>query len=138
MLRITILSVLLIATSCAEKPSLEALDQLNGYWEIERVVFPDGGSKQYSLSTTIDYFEYKDLSGFRKKVQPVLSGTFNTSDDAEFFKVYAKNDTFIIRYENDLSQWEEEIKTVNSEVLVLVNTEGISYHYKRFQGILPK
>lgn len=138
MLRRTILTVLLIATSCAEKPSLEALDQLNGYWEIERVVFPDGGSKQYSLSTTIDYFEYKDLSGFRKKVQPVLSGTFNTSDDAELFKVYAKNDTFIIRYENDLSQWEEEIKTVNSEVLVLVNTEGISYHYKRFQGIVPK
>ena len=99
------------------------------------MVFPDGSSREYKVNATIDYFEYKDLRGFRKKVQPNLKGTYSTSDDAEFFEIVSKKDIFIMMYTNELSQWEEVIKTVDNNELVLVSQEGVTYFYKRFQPI---
>ena len=40
-----------------------------------------------------------------------------------------------MRYGNDLSQWEERIVKLNENQLVLVNTEGIAYHYNKFKSI---
>lgn len=127
--------LLLFCVGCNDAVSLQDLDELNGYWEIDKVVFADGISKEYRISTTIDYVEYKDLKGFRKKVQPNLDGTFNTSDDAEYFEISSKNDKFIIRYKNNFSQWEEVIKSITHRDMIIVNQEGISYHYKRFETI---
>lgn len=136
-MRFTALYVLfLFLFGCAETVEVQDLNNLNGYWEIQKVVFPDGSSKEYSISTTIDFIEYADLQGFRKKVQPNLNGTFNTSDDAEFFNIIPKNDIFIIHYANELSSWEETIKVLSKSKLVVVNSESITYHYKRFEGQL--
>ncbi len=133
-------SILLCLTffilGCADSVQHQDLENINGYWEIQKVVFPDGSSKEYSISTTIDYFEYAELTGFRKKVQPKLDGTFNTSDDAEFFKIVPKNNTFIIQYANDLSSWEETIKVLTKSTFVVVNNENLVYHYKRYESPL--
>ena len=122
--------------SCGESIKEEDLNFLSGYWEIEKVEFPDGNSKTYSINTTIDYFEYGNKKGFRKKVQPRLDGTFRTSDDAESFNIVAKNNKFTVVYQNDLSQWEEDILTLTDKSLVLASQEGVVYHYKKFEGIL--
>ena len=122
--------------SCGESIKEEDLNFLSGYWEIEKVEFPDGNSKMYSINTTIDYFEYGNKKGFRKKVQPRLDGTFRTSDDAESFNIVAKNNKFTVVYQNDLSQWEEDILTLTDKSLVLASQEGVVYHYKKFEGIL--
>ena len=74
--------------------------------------------------------------GFRKKVQPRLNGTFMTSDDAESFEIVEKNDKFILIYKNELSQWEEEIKSLSNEKLVLASEAGVVYNYKKFEAIL--
>ena len=136
-MRITVIMLnCLILTSCANAVNQEDLPLLNGYWEIEEVVFPDGNRKAYGLNTTIDYFEYENKKGFRKKVQPTLNGVYRTSDDAEFFVIVEKNDKFIVVYKNDLSQWEEEIRSLSIEKLVLEGKEGVVYNYKRFEAIL--
>ena len=122
--------------SCGESIKEEDLNFLSGYWEIEKVEFPDGNSKTYSINTTIDYFEYGNKKGFRKKVQPRLDGTFRTSDDAESFNIVAKNNKFTVVYQNDLSRWEEDILTLTDKSLVLASQEGVVYHYKKFEGIL--
>lgn len=137
MRKVFIYLALIYIVSCTDSVALEDLKHLNGYWEIERVVFSDGNSKNYQISTIIDYFEYKDLKGFRKKVQPNLNGTYTTSDDAVFFEISPKNNKFIIHYNNDLNQWEEEIRLISSKEMVIVNLEGVSYYYKRFEGIIP-
>ena len=129
------LILILILSSCAQKPKEADLPLLNGYWEISQVVFPDGARKEYNISTTIDFIHYEEYVGYRKKVQPKLDGTFTTSNDAEYFKIDLKNNTFIMRYGNDLSQWEERIVKLNENQLVLVNTEGIAYHYNKFKSI---
>jgi hypothetical protein len=125
-----------ILLGCGDKPTLIDLEQLKGYWEIEKVVFPDGQTKQYTINSTIDYIEYDDLKGFRKKVRPNMDGTFTTSDDAELFEVSKEKSTFRIHYTNDLSQWEEEIVRIDKDQMIVKTPEGVSYHYKRFKGIL--
>ena len=135
---ISLFLICLLLISCRESVNHTDLPLLEGYWEIEEVVFPDGNSKTYSVNTTIDYFEYTDKKGFRKKVQPRLNGTYVTSDDAVSFEIVEKNDKFILIYKNELSQWEEEIKSLSREKLVLASSEGVVYNYKRFVAISIK
>lgn len=128
----------IMAVGCRQSIDKEELNLINGYWEIEKVAFPDGSEKEYRVSTTVDYFFYEDSGGYRKKVQPKLDGSFMTSDDAEYFKIASKNNTFIIQYDNELSRWEEELIRLDTERLILRNQEGIKYHYKKFQSISVK
>ena len=138
MLYRSVILVVICLMACKQAPKVSDLSQLNGYWEIEKVVFPDGSSREYSISTTIDFIQLEQNEGFRKKVQPKLDGTFTTSDDADYFKIISKNGTFTMSYKNELSTREEVVQSLSKDVLVLVNEEGIAYHYKRFQSIQVK
>lgn len=124
--------------ACSEKISVSDLNNINGYWEIEEVKFPDGERKEYDVNLTIDYFEYNNMKGFRKKVQPTLNGTFNTSSDAESFQINERAGLFWISYQNELSTWEEQIIEITKNNMVVKNNEGLSYHYRRFQPINDK
>jgi len=124
--------------ACSEKISVSDLNHINGYWEIEEVKFPDGESKEYDVNMTIDYFEYNDMKGFRKKVQPTFDGTFNTSSDAESFQINIRDGLYWMSYQNDLSSWEEQIIRITKTNMVVKNKEGMSYHYRRFQPINAK
>lgn len=130
-----ILLLCFLLAACANKVNSEDLVYLNGYWEIQKVVFPNGESKNYTINATIDYIEVLERSGFRKKVQPNLKGGYQTSDDAERFIILEQNDQFYMRYKNDFSEWEEKIKRVTSDELVLINEDQITYIYKRFEPI---
>ena len=132
MWRIVFLLLLLINLGCADTVREEDLQHLNGYWEIEKVDFPEGESKQYSLNTTIDYITIEGDSGYRKKVQPRLDGTFLTSDDAANFRIIKTEDSYSLLYSNSFDQWEEQLIAISAEEFTVVNQDNIRYHYKRF------
>ncbi len=121
--------------SCSDTITKEDLKHINGYWEITKVLFPDGKKKEYKVSPSIDFFELKDVSGYRKKVNPKFNGSFETSDDAELFEISQEEELFQIIYKNNLATWQETILFVNKERLILLNNEGVQYHYKRFEPI---
>ena len=133
--RILLLLAIFVFTACAEKINPSELHLLNGYWEIQKVVFPQGDTKEYNLNTTIDFFTLEDDKGYRKKVQPKLDGTYITSDDAEFFSIIHLDGTFKLHYRNALSEWEEGIVEISDEKLTIVSEENIRYNYKRYQPI---
>lgn len=124
--------------ACSEKISVSDLNHISGYWEIEEVKFPGGESKEYDVNMTIDYFEYNNMKGFRKKVQPTFDGTFNTSSDAESFQINIRDGLYWMSYRNELSSWEEQIIRITKTNMVVKNKEGMSYHYRRFQPINAK
>ena len=95
----------------------------------------DGSVKEYTLSPTVDFFQLKDSTGYRKKVQPQLDGTYLTSDDAIGFQLRVTNDRHFLYYSIDEDSWTEEIRLLNSEKLVLVSADEIAYHYVRFKPI---
>ena len=82
--------------SCSHNISKEKLDLLNGYWEIQEVEFPNGEKKEYQMSAVVDYIQLDNLQGYRKKVVPKFDGSFETSDDAEAFKIIERNEKFLI------------------------------------------
>ncbi|MGS2739875.1 lipocalin family protein [Sinomicrobium sp. M5D2P17] len=133
----TLFFILFIAWGCTQSPEKQLKD-INGYWEIEKVEFPDGQEKEYKVNTTIDYIEITtDTSGFRKKLQPRLDGGFYASDDRESFTITVEDDYISLHYHTSLSQWEEKVIKATKERLILRNTDNLNYFYKRFEPINP-
>ncbi|MCK5442389.1 MAG: hypothetical protein KAJ23_10900 [Maribacter sp.] len=132
------MGVFLLLVGCKNEVSQEDIALLNGYWEIDEVTMVDGKTKSYTVSTTIDYIEIKELSGYRKKVYPKFDGTYDTSNDAEPFTIVSKDDIFEIHYENELSKWVEKIESLDYVSFTVVNEEGVNYTYKRFIPINAK
>lgn len=135
MRQLSIILVSIFLYSCGDKVTKEDLGFLDGYWEIRQVKFPNGDTKTYEINATVDYIEVTGSKGYRKKVQPLIDGSFETSDDAEYFSITERDGSFIIVYENAMAVWEEEIKSISVSELRLVNEEQITYIYKRFQPI---
>ncbi len=127
------LSFLLVA-ACTTV-SKERLVMLNGYWEIERVEFPNGGQKEYKMNTTVDFIQVEGLKGYRKKMKPRFDGNYETSDDAESFEIAVEEDTYTLNYKNDLSAWKETLTAISEDNFSVQNEDGILYHYKRFEPI---
>lgn len=135
MRKASIVCIVLLLAACSDKIELATIANLNGYWEIEKVTFPDGNSKEYNINTTVDYFEVKELKGFRKKVQPKFNGTYETSDDAANFSILEKEGLFTIYYSNDLSEWTEQLTQISANTFSVRTEDGILYQYKRFNPI---
>ena len=125
--------VLLLGCSSGVDPS--TLPLLNGYWEIEKVVFPDGSTKSYEVNTSIEFFEINGKEGFRKKMQPQFDGTFKTSDDAEQFTIATIKNKLIIQYSNSQQSWEETLVELSNDRFEVLSENGVAYHYKRYQPL---
>lgn len=123
--------VLFSCTSVSE----DKLDLINGYWEIDRVEFPNGGEKQYRMSTDVDFIQLEGLKGFRKKMKPRFDGNFETSDDAEPFEIKMNEEIYSLVYKNKLSEWSETLTAISKDNFSIKNEDGVLYHYKRFEPI---
>tara|TARA_R110000868_G_scaffold14075_15_gene65808 strand:+ start:6990 stop:7409 length:420 start_codon:yes stop_codon:yes gene_type:complete len=135
MKKISIIFLALLSFACSQKVTQEQLNLLNGYWEIEKVTFADGQTKEYTVNESIDYIQINGLKGFRKKVKPTFEGTYITNDDAEFFTLFKKEDTYIIQYKTEVSDWTETLKTISNDNFSVTNSENITYIYKRYEPI---
>jgi hypothetical protein len=126
---IILLAFLFAACKQEVKPS--DIAKVNGYWEIEKVIFADGQHKDYSINETYDYFEIKGDQGFRKKVMPQLNGHFEANNISEHIAVVAKDGEIWFYYSTPYAKWKEELLSVTDKELVLLNAEKKEYHYKK-------
>lgn len=135
MRRLILLGFGFLLLGCGKNINPSDISLLNGYWEIEKVTFADGSSKDYTVNTSVDYIEVTGLQGFKKKVQPTLNGTFNTTNDAEFFTILEKEGSFLIYYKNSLSEWQEQLVTLSEKRFSVISQDNITYTFKRYQPI---
>ncbi|MBB4801422.1 hypothetical protein HNP37_001483 [Flavobacterium nitrogenifigens] len=126
---ILVLSLLLV--SCKQEIKPDDIKKLNGYWEIEKVVFEKGEEKEYKMNETFDFFQIKDNKGVRTKVMPQFDGTFLTTDTFENVSVRFKDEQVFLDYKTDYAKWSEEIVSISDEKLVTRNQQKIEYHYKK-------
>ena len=117
--------------SCKQSISESDLQNLNGYWEIEKVELPDGDKKEYKVNETIDFFKITDKKGFRSKVMPQIDGTYLTNDLKEDVVVVLKDGDATIQYKTNYANWNEEIIELSKDKLVVKNQQEIEYYYKR-------
>ena len=127
-----ILLLLISLISCTSKPSKEAILKINGYWEIEKVSFPDGNKKEYQVNEFIDFISIKNLKGTRQKVAPQLDGTFLKGALQDEIRIVDSVSCYFLKTNSKFTKWEEKIISVSEDILVLENENKIKYHYKKF------
>ncbi|MEJ2163054.1 MAG: hypothetical protein P8X60_07000 [Robiginitalea sp.] len=127
------LTAVLFLSSCHNGPAKEDLGHLQGYWEIEEVVFPDGTEKSYGLNTNIEYLQWDGSAGFRKKMQPTLEGTYLTSDDALPMEVIWRERQLFLKFSGGTQTWEEEVMELSEGKLITRHANGLEYSYKRHE-----
>lgn len=118
--------------SCTSKPKKEDILKLNGYWEIEKVDFPDGNKKEYNVNEFIDLISIKDDKGIRQKVAPQLDGSYLKGTLQDTIKIVDSADCYYLKTNSKFTKWEEKILSVSDENFVLENKAKIVYHYKKF------
>lgn len=126
-----LLLLVAVAAACSKAIPEEDLAKINGYWEIEKAILPDGAEKEYSINETIDYFELKGTEGFRKKVMPQLDGTYRTADTSEEIAVKQEDGMTYIHYTTKYAKWKEQLIELTDDELILRNNHDMEYHYKR-------
>ncbi len=135
MKKIYALFFVLILSSCHQKIVQEDLSKLNGYWEIEKVVLPDGIEKAYAINETFDYFQIQSNKGFRKKVKPQFNGRFLVDDQSEKVEISIDQEQVLLFYSTPYAKWKETLVVLTDDNLVLVNKAKIAYHYKKVTPI---
>jgi hypothetical protein len=131
MKKIISIAFLILISACQQKVTPNDIANLNGYWEIEKVVFSNGYKKEYTYNESYDYFQIKGNSGFRKKVMPQLDGRFLVNNQSEKINITFENEEAYINYSTPFAKWKEKIDAISKDKLVIINASKSEYHYKK-------
>ena len=133
---VTIVLFSFLLVGCKQQIQSTDIPNINGYWEIEKVVFDEGEDKEYSASQNYDYFQIdKNNQGIRKKVAPQLDGTFLVDDSFEKVRVRFQDEKVYLDYATPYMKYTEEIIALTAEELVVLNAQKKEYHYKKATAI---
>ena len=127
--------ITLVILGCSKDPKA-FVPHLSGYWEIDEVTLSNGTKKVYNYNDTVDYIEITDsLIGFRTKLKPNFSGTYETSTDKERIVIQIENDSLHLMYSTPFSNWKETVLNANKDQLLIINTNKDMYLYKRYEPL---
>lgn len=126
-----VLVLSLLFVSCKQEIKPADIEKLNGYWEIEKVVFEKGEEKAYGMNENFDFFKIKGNKGTRTKVMAQLDGTFLTTDTFENVSVRFTDKGAFLDYKTDYAKWSEELISISDEEFVVKNDQKKEYHYKK-------
>ena len=126
--------LLTIITACKSSIKEGEISQLEGYWEITKVVFQDGTTKPYTVNTTIDYIAIDGLKGYIKKMKPGLNGRYQTSNKAAQFKLLLKNEVWEMHFEGDQKS-PLSLLELDSLEYAVKDQGQVRYYYKRYEPI---
>jgi hypothetical protein len=133
---VTIVLFSFFLVGCKQQIQSTDIPKINGYWEIEKVVFDEGEDKEYSANQNYDYFQIdKNNQGIRKKVAPQLDGTFLVNETYEKVSVRFQDDKTYLDYATPYMKYTEEIISLTAEELVVLNAQKKEYHYKKATAI---
>ena len=131
----TLLFIVLLAMGCKSNPE-KHIEFIEGYWEIESVYKDNKLLRTFKINSGIDYFKINaDLKGFRKKLKPNFSGTFETSKDVLNFKIEIQNNGLFLNYIDNATCFREEVLEANKEKLVIKSNSGLVYNYKPYEAL---
>jgi len=131
----TLLVIVLLAMGCKSNPD-KHIEFIEGYWEIESVYKDNQLLRTFKINSGIDYFKINaDLKGFRKKLKPNFSGTFQTSKDVLNFKIEIQNNGLFLNYIDNATSFREKVLEANKEKLVIKSNSGLVYNYKPYEAL---
>lgn len=127
-MRFFIISILLFLFSCQEE-NID-IQLINGQWEIEEVKLMNGDKKQFSINENVDYFDID--KGIHQKLKPDFEGNFSSNQVMDSMIFYDKSKLKILTPFDTINY---KIDELTASSLILINTQGITYKYKRYQKL---
>lgn len=138
---ISFLFLISVFTNCSQKPVIN-LNNLNGYWEIDRVVISNesqklgqDSEKNYNFNRSVEYFVTKDSLGFRTKVTPGINSKFKTNGQKLKYKISYKEGKYIVTYHTPTSKWSDELIEASAKQICFANQRGDRYYYRKYTPI---
>lgn len=131
----TLLLLGFVLFSCEKKDPKKQLKNLSGYWEIDKVEFSEDSVKDYSISPYVDYIEFNNENGFRRKVKPKFDGTSVIAGKTEEIKAIVENDSLRLYYKTPYATWKETVISAEDNKLSILDPEGVIYHYNKYEPI---
>lgn len=129
-------TLLLFLFSACSNVNIEAQKvQLQGYWEVDKVVMPDGTERKLPPANSVEFFEVTGDSGVRQKLMPKLDGTYNKFVGGEKFYIVVQNDSLYLQYMTPYATWIENVVEANEKQLILKNKGNRAYYYSRHESI---
>ena len=122
--------------SCAEEKKVINLSNLNGYWEIERVITSSGSEKKFGFNPFVDFFKTTDSIGFRSKVKPQFGGSYQSNQQKISYRINTKNDSVFITYKNAQKTWNDVLIEASETQICLQNDLGNLYFYRPYTPII--
>lgn len=120
-----------VAFSCSEKIEMSQLNHLDGYWQIAKVETAEGEEKEYKVNENYDYFEFKDNSGFHKKVRWQPNGKFLTDDLQEKVKAVKTDEGVFLEFSSDFGKHKDKVVKISEKELVLEAENGNDNYYTK-------
>ncbi len=138
--KISTLLLTLLIVSCEHPNPEEQKQHLNGYWEIKKVETPQGGKKEFTLNTVVDYIEMNNDTGSRTKVSPKYDGTYITNGVSEEFNLKIEEDSLRMYYKTPFDEWKETVIKAKDSILIVKNKDNKIYTYSKFENVplIPK
>ena len=111
---------------------IKNIKYINGYWEISKVIKNGQVIKNYDFNGTVDFYFLDDKNqGYRKKVKPIINGSFDISMHQMVLKIKEdKKNLYLVYGENE--KYSETLIKLDSMILITKNNDGRIFEYKRF------
>lgn len=127
-----LLSFIVVFVSCETSKKITP-SKINGYWEIEKVIAPNGEEKPYGFNSFIDFFKTEtDSTGYRVKLKPSFKGTYEGNNIKQYFKIVKHENKYTLKYNLNNLSWSETLIEATDKHLILKNDLGVSFIYKPF------
>ncbi|WP_194852127.1 lipocalin-like domain-containing protein [Nonlabens antarcticus] len=128
-----IIIIALITTSCSDQSTDVKLENLKGYWNIERVEKPDGEEKIFPFTNHMDFFEVNENGGTKSRVSPTFDGRFVSYGETVRFVWEMRENQLILIFEEGDKSYTQILKEATKEELILVHENGTVYYYQPYE-----
>jgi hypothetical protein len=116
---------------CSKKVDLTKIDSINGYWQINKVVYENGDEKDYPINEVYDYFKLKNKQGIHKKVTWQPDGSFLVNDLEDKIKIFEENDKVLISFSSKFGNHQEELESFSENEMILVSLKKVKFIYHK-------
>jgi hypothetical protein len=123
-----LLTVVLISCTSNE----EKIKALEGYWNIDEVILPNGSEREFPFSNHMDHFEIDGFKGVKNRVSPTYDGSFVSYGNPIYFQWEEKDGDLSLTFQKGDGAYTQTVEKATKDILVLLHENGTRYTYKAY------
>ncbi|WP_438969414.1 lipocalin family protein [Nonlabens sp.] len=130
MRRLIYILLIFVFVSCDSNE--EKIKALEGYWNIDEVILPNGSEREFPFSNHMDHFEVDGFNGVKNRVSPTYDGGFINYGNPIYFQWEEKDGDIWLTFQEGEASYMQTVETATKETLVLLHENGTRYTYKAY------